>query len=308
MSLVLLTPVVLRIVCCAWCVAHGVLRILCRDPLVGQTLCDPCYSTFRKHGTFVRSIRTNDGWSRSGMHARKSARSGMHAQKTGISQESGMSREVVEVFQDIPLVSPVVADGHASSHGSRECLIQEPRAPQQGADHHQHEAFNKMMLIHAEYHVDLDDVQVDDDVDDMEEASVCPSRYKHVLEHLHLPPHASLPLQSAKTHLDTLEDSQQVNTVSAPTTRPITMTQLSDGCNGPQMQGTWPSDATYVQILDVAAPCTQRAITNQEEEDEAQVAETEADTAANTARGKYKCGICGQAKKGHTCRALTGST
>ena len=35
------------------------------DALVGKTLCDSCYSTFRKHGTFVRSIRTNDGWSRS---------------------------------------------------------------------------------------------------------------------------------------------------------------------------------------------------------------------------------------------------
>ena len=35
------------------------------DALVGKTLCDSCYSTFRKHGTFARSIRTNDGWSRS---------------------------------------------------------------------------------------------------------------------------------------------------------------------------------------------------------------------------------------------------
>jgi hypothetical protein len=31
---------------------------------VGQTLCDSCYSTYRKHGTFVRSVRTNDGWLR----------------------------------------------------------------------------------------------------------------------------------------------------------------------------------------------------------------------------------------------------
>ena len=37
------------------------------EPLVGQTLCDSCYSTYRKHGTFIRSIRTNDGWSRTGM-------------------------------------------------------------------------------------------------------------------------------------------------------------------------------------------------------------------------------------------------
>ena len=36
------------------------------NTLVGQTLCDSCYSTFRKHGTFVRSIRTNEGWSRVG--------------------------------------------------------------------------------------------------------------------------------------------------------------------------------------------------------------------------------------------------
>ena len=34
--------------------------------LVGETLCDSCYSTFRKHGTFVRSMRTNEGWSRVG--------------------------------------------------------------------------------------------------------------------------------------------------------------------------------------------------------------------------------------------------
>jgi len=33
-------------------------------PLVGQTLCDSCYSTFRKHGTFIRSVRTNEGWFR----------------------------------------------------------------------------------------------------------------------------------------------------------------------------------------------------------------------------------------------------
>ena len=34
------------------------------EPLVGQTLCDSCYSTYRKHGTFVRSVRTNEGWFR----------------------------------------------------------------------------------------------------------------------------------------------------------------------------------------------------------------------------------------------------
>jgi len=32
--------------------------------LVGLTLCDSCYSTFRKHGTFIRSVRTSEGWSR----------------------------------------------------------------------------------------------------------------------------------------------------------------------------------------------------------------------------------------------------
>ena len=32
--------------------------------LVGQTLCDSCYSTFRKHGTFIRSVRTHEGWVR----------------------------------------------------------------------------------------------------------------------------------------------------------------------------------------------------------------------------------------------------
>jgi hypothetical protein len=35
-------------------------------PLIGQTLCDSCYSTFRKHGTLVRSVRTAEGgWARS---------------------------------------------------------------------------------------------------------------------------------------------------------------------------------------------------------------------------------------------------
>jgi hypothetical protein len=34
------------------------------EPLVGQTLCDSCYSTYRKHGTFIRSVRTTEGWSR----------------------------------------------------------------------------------------------------------------------------------------------------------------------------------------------------------------------------------------------------
>lgn len=33
-------------------------------PLLGKTLCDSCYTTYRKHGTFVRSIRINGGWSR----------------------------------------------------------------------------------------------------------------------------------------------------------------------------------------------------------------------------------------------------
>ena len=32
--------------------------------MIGQTLCDSCYSTFRKHGTFVRSVRTQSGWLR----------------------------------------------------------------------------------------------------------------------------------------------------------------------------------------------------------------------------------------------------
>lgn len=34
------------------------------NPLVGQTLCDSCYSTYRKHGTFIRSVRTTEGWIR----------------------------------------------------------------------------------------------------------------------------------------------------------------------------------------------------------------------------------------------------
>lgn len=38
--------------------------------LVGQTLCDSCYSTYRKHGTFVRSVRTNEGWSRTGIFSK----------------------------------------------------------------------------------------------------------------------------------------------------------------------------------------------------------------------------------------------
>jgi len=32
--------------------------------LMGKTLCDSCYSTFRKHGTFIRSVRTPEGWTR----------------------------------------------------------------------------------------------------------------------------------------------------------------------------------------------------------------------------------------------------
>ena len=35
------------------------------DAWVGQTLCDKCYSKFRKHGTLVRSIRTKNGWNSS---------------------------------------------------------------------------------------------------------------------------------------------------------------------------------------------------------------------------------------------------
>lgn len=33
-------------------------------PLMGKLLCDSCYSTYRKHGTLVRSVRTSEGWSR----------------------------------------------------------------------------------------------------------------------------------------------------------------------------------------------------------------------------------------------------
>lgn len=32
--------------------------------LFGMTLCDSCYSTYRKHGTFIRSVRTAEGWAR----------------------------------------------------------------------------------------------------------------------------------------------------------------------------------------------------------------------------------------------------
>jgi len=32
--------------------------------LFGMTLCDSCYSTYRKHGTFIRSVRTPEGWAR----------------------------------------------------------------------------------------------------------------------------------------------------------------------------------------------------------------------------------------------------
>jgi hypothetical protein len=34
------------------------------DFLVGQLLCDSCFSTYRQHGTFMRSVRTNEGWLR----------------------------------------------------------------------------------------------------------------------------------------------------------------------------------------------------------------------------------------------------
>ena len=34
------------------------------QPLCGMTLCDSCYSTYRKHGTFIRSVRTPEGWAR----------------------------------------------------------------------------------------------------------------------------------------------------------------------------------------------------------------------------------------------------
>jgi hypothetical protein len=34
------------------------------QPLHGMTLCDSCYSTYRKHGTFIRSVRTAEGWAR----------------------------------------------------------------------------------------------------------------------------------------------------------------------------------------------------------------------------------------------------
>ena len=34
------------------------------QPLLGMTLCDSCYSTYRKHGTFIRSVRTAEGWAR----------------------------------------------------------------------------------------------------------------------------------------------------------------------------------------------------------------------------------------------------
>ncbi|KAJ1488058.1 hypothetical protein T484DRAFT_1784529, partial [Baffinella frigidus] len=37
--------------------------------LAGKTLCDSCYSTFRKHGTLVRSVRTPEGWTRSDLSA-----------------------------------------------------------------------------------------------------------------------------------------------------------------------------------------------------------------------------------------------
>jgi len=49
-----------------WRVVTKGTRAGARDwaPLLGQTLCDSCYSTFRKHGTFTRSVRTNKGWSR----------------------------------------------------------------------------------------------------------------------------------------------------------------------------------------------------------------------------------------------------
>ncbi len=34
------------------------------QPLLGSTLCDSCYSTYRKHGTFMRAVRTPQGWAR----------------------------------------------------------------------------------------------------------------------------------------------------------------------------------------------------------------------------------------------------
>jgi hypothetical protein len=41
------------------------------QPLFGMTLCDLCYSTYRKHGTFIRSVRTPEGWARFDHSAQK---------------------------------------------------------------------------------------------------------------------------------------------------------------------------------------------------------------------------------------------
>jgi hypothetical protein len=76
------------------------------EPLVGKTLCDSCYSTYRKHGTFVRSIRTNEGWSRSGTPCAHFRRVREKARDTGRSGGAWRPRLPEIVTHTIPSPTP----------------------------------------------------------------------------------------------------------------------------------------------------------------------------------------------------------
>ncbi len=100
---------------------------------MGKLLCDSCYSTFRKHGTLVRSVRTSEGWSRIDVDGtcRPNATAQLAAKKRprpepGTSEQAKAKRGAAEAARQSALQVQLLALTGADSPVGRPCREKRP--------------------------------------------------------------------------------------------------------------------------------------------------------------------------------------
>ncbi len=100
---------------------------------MGKLLCDSCYSTFRKHGTLVRSVRTSEGWSRIDVDGTcRPNTTSQHAAKkrqraeSRSSEQAKAKRMAVEAARQSALQSQMLAAPILDSPVGRPCREKRP--------------------------------------------------------------------------------------------------------------------------------------------------------------------------------------
>ena len=85
------------------------------EPLVGLTVCDSCYANYRKHGTFVRSLRKSEGGFRVESPGAQSAQTNI-CEKPKTHRAAGTSNTGIAHKQQDPKASSVHRETRGVAH------------------------------------------------------------------------------------------------------------------------------------------------------------------------------------------------